>query len=1724
MKHRKLCYLIAFVLIAALFSVCIAAEDNVVYLKAGAAGNGTSPESPFGEINNAFLALPEGGTIVVIGDYALSSSESYDSSVPGYTSPASGGEVTVTGAYGGTDFGGRLICGAGARYFATCDTVFDNITFYNDAKKSFVISGRFFSLTFGENCKMDNIEMHVVGGLEHTNASLTVPDDDYSKDTYINVYGGTIFELTGLGRNIGKGGLGIDYTGTSHITVAKNGVVNKMFGTYRWGNAAVNKGASHIILDGGRVTHFITGCGSETMAYNNDVTIVITKNADLSKYFTEVEAGLGSDGAFRGLNGGPLYNTAVNYGYSYLDISDAPDISEEWMNKYVNIDGFDAISGRSGESGDMDVVFLSESKSTSGSGESYKDSTRSITDAFKKLGSNGGTIVVCGPVTVSGSVLSNFPTHSGKVTITSFYDGNDYRKDGAKLNIKSDIFLGGETHFERITLQSAAGVEIYCQGNSLHIGSDVKTQYSQNPIAIWGGTDGARKGVTSANMKYFDYTIEIDSGTWFYVRGGSIRTGEGQPVGTIGNVSIIINGGVFTSTTTASNLNGIIAISGFDALEGDANIIINGGVINSSVMGIGRPGYNSTTTNNAYSNGNVNITINGGTFRTSTSVGAVHDKVASALNGDFNLTVSGGNFQNGFAGFDATGVLGNAFYSIAEGVNAPLVGFDKTVLVKDGESLAEAVKGLGSDGGVAVIAGKVLADNVTLSEYAKKLRITSVWNGVDYKANGAVLTVNGTFDLGGKTIIENINLDGSGTVNANGYDLHIGKDVKSEGSLSLDGGKGNKTHGITVDSGAFLNVCGGTTVSSEAVYVIVNGGEQAKVIGGANGNSGAAYVSVRGGTVVDARVSDGKLYQNGGIENRGGKVNVSTGSYKDYNVSGGDGNVIFVKDGGDGDGTTPLKPMGDIVAASEKLPGGGIIVICGKYTVETGKTLRNTGGTVNITSVYGGIDYRVTDGAEIELSKYISLSSDAIIDGIKIVSAANDTYISAEGNLLTVGKDVECEIFKGDRTEKYPALVAGSVNTITALKGDTNLTVHSGTWGVVSGGQYSFTSGLGKGRSVSGNITVDINGGTFTDDIFISGANNLSGDAVLNVYGGTLACSVFGTAGEEVSAAKNVTLNAYGGIFEGDIRAAQSNISKIGGSFKVNIYGADISRVSTLEGAEKIGGTSEINVAQNIDINANLSGEITYQNPIAGFADPSIVLHDGFYYYTYANGYKGGMGLWMAKAANLCDIGKVEPVLIWSQKLSGEAAEMTALWAPQLYFIEDRWYVYAAAQTSADTSTGADLRYPYVWVGQVDDPMGPYTYFGCMENVDKDAYTYLSPRIIKHGGKWYMFCSGFYSKSDTNPHTQRMRVCELESPTKMASKQIVISSPVYDYEKGIMEGPYPFYAPNGTLYMIFAAGHTRTDEYCTGIMRFNGSESDSLLDASLWEKFDKPLQFVNYDNFVYSPGAMVVTTSPDGSKFYGVYHAKEYHYSAYTMRRMHMQEIRFDENGVPVMDDAQPVSTVFTADINTMPIAKRILGFTKSGSLDAYSRFAKAREYDGRFTDVPEGQWYHVYVKTAYDFALANGTSAATFSPANKFAVSHAITAAVNIHKAYYGRSVRAALTGENWYDPYVEYAVQNGIISADMFIDYNANITRGEMAIVFANILPDAEYKSVRGGSNPDVSEDMECYDAVKKLYTAGIVGGDAGSGNYRPGDEIVRSEACVIFTRLAAKEYRAK
>lgn len=1702
---KKLCkwMLVICCCVFALGALAASAADTV-YVKDGGKGDGSSASSPLGDLADAIRAVSGGGKVVLTGDTSVAKSAGYDASISAFTAPAASGTVTIT-----AQSGARLIFPDAGRFFCTGDTTFENITFYNANKKTLVVAGRFFALTFGDGVVMDNIEVHVVGGMEHTNATVSVPDDDYSRDAHVTLLSGRYAEVTGLGRNTGKASFNPSYTGAAYITIGGDAVIDKVFGAYRWGGKAQTTGKVFITLDGGAVTNFITACGSEKITYTVDATVTLTEHFDPAAYFKAVKTGWSTSGVWHGLTGGPAYGkTCTNYGKTVLDLSraDKTKVTDEWIAADVNTDAFDSIVGKGTETpaaSDASVVFLSDLGDDAADGSSADKAVQTLGRAFKRLSEEGGTIVLCGKATVPAA-MATFPERSGEITFTSSYGGKVY--DGS-LVLEADIFLGSPVRFEQLLISSKKSVDIFCRGNNFTVGEGVTCTYAGNPIAIWGGTDCAIAGTTAKTARFFGYKIEIHSGTWWYVRGGSIRTGEYQPVGTIGDVTIEIHGGTFTSTTTNPAMNGIIAVGGFDALDGDATIRITGGKINSSVCGIGRPGTNATTSGNAYVRGNVTIEISGGNFRTGTEIAAVHDRVAGYVDGDFTLRVTGGSFAGGFKGANGENVRGVSALDLADGISMTAVGFDPVLFVSgsgsdaaDGKSAATAKKTLAAAvaampaGGTVVVAGNLTVGSETLAATDKALHIVGAAGGKDF---GATLTVTGTLTLGGETYVENLRLGGNGKIDAAGHLLTVGEGV-SGGSLTLDGGTGEGSHGIVIRSGSFAAASGGRTAAGGRTFVLLLGGHVGSIAGSSQGSAGSGFVSVRGGSADSG-----------------------------YTPVKADKTVLYVQDGGEGDGSLPTSPMGDLAAASAALPAGGTIVVCGNLTVSGAKTLAAASGKLTVTSLYGGVDYRLTDGAKLVLSGSVTLGTETTFTALDIETAVNDAYIAAAGKHLTIGEDVVCTLLPDARIETYPALVGGSVALAEVLRADVTLDIYSGTWGVVTPGQYSTAAGA-SARRAEGNLTLNLYGGSITGGIYVAGVNSLTGDATFSARGGIVACPVIGAAAE-TAVRGNVTVNAAGASFEGDIRAGEDNTASLDGAYRLVVTTSDIRRVGTVSGTAGMGGshTSAITVPENMNLSADVRGDATYQNPIAGYADPSVVYADGWYYYTYAKDYAGKPAVYMAKAANLFDIGKVTPVLIWSQALSGQAKDMEALWAPQLYKLDGKWYIYAACQfpNDQDPSTNMVKRYPYVWVAETDDPIGSYQFFGCMENLDKEAFSYLSPRIIQHDGNTYMFFSGFWRAADgsNGTHIQRMRVVKLESPTRMADGQVVISSPMYSYEKGIMEGPFPFYAPDGTLYLLFAAGHTRTDEYCTGMLRFTGGKDDPLTDASLWKKYEKPLQFTDYASGVYSPGAMIVTTSPDGKDYYGVFHAKEYHYSAYTMRRMYMQKIDFAADGTPTMTAVPATSTVYTMTLNPLPLASRISGFDTTEAGEAVNPFRRLRTYTANFTDVPQSSWFSAYVASAYEYALANGTAANKFSPDGSFTVAQALTVAANIHTVYYGKAVDTA-GAKTWYEPYVAYCIANGIIQDEQFDDYNRNITRGEMAVVFANILPEREYAGTRTGSPADVTDGMACAAAVKKLFAAGIVGGDAGTGKYRPDDSIRRSEACVIFTRIAAAEYRIK
>ena len=95
------------------------------------------------------------------------------------------------------------------------------------------------------------------------------------------------------------------------------------------------------------------------------------------------------------------------------------------------------------------VVYVNGTVSASGDGTTPATAFKTINEGISAV-KTGGTIVLTGDVTYSAaSVLT---THSGKIFVTSEYDGVDY---GASIILKARIIMGGEMEFDNINFESS---------------------------------------------------------------------------------------------------------------------------------------------------------------------------------------------------------------------------------------------------------------------------------------------------------------------------------------------------------------------------------------------------------------------------------------------------------------------------------------------------------------------------------------------------------------------------------------------------------------------------------------------------------------------------------------------------------------------------------------------------------------------------------------------------------------------------------------------------------------------------------------------------------------------------------------------------------------------------------------------------------------------------------------------------------------------------------------------------------------------------------------------------------------------------------------------------------------------------------------------------------------------------------------------------------------------
>lgn len=176
------------------------------------------------------------------------------------------------------------------------------------------------------------------------------------------------------------------------------------------------------------------------------------------------------------------------------------------------------------------------------------------------------------------------------------------------------------------------------------------------------------------------------------------------------------------------------------------------------------------------------------------------------------------------------------------------------------------------------------------------------------------------------------------------------------------------------------------------------------------------------------------------------------------------------------------------------------------------------------------------------------------------------------------------------------------------------------------------------------------------------------------------------------------------------------------------------------------------------------------------------------------------------------------------------------------------------------------------------------------------------------------------------------------------------------------------------------------------------------------------------------------------------------------------------------------------------------------------------------FTDVRPDDWYYSDVVAAVERGLVNGMTPTTYAPSGTLTAAQCIKLAACMNQLYFTGNVSLSNSTEgNWFDSYVNYAFENGIL-LESFADYNAVISRVQFVQIFYRALPVScygEINSIMDGSIPDVSMSDAAAEEIYTFYRAGILTGYSNSAQYAnfafgAKSSISRAEVATILNRM--------
>lgn len=312
----------------------------------------------------------------------------------------------------------------------------------------------------------------------------------------------------------------------------------------------------------------------------------------------------------------------------------------------------------------------------------------------------------------------------------------------------------------------------------------------------------------------------------------------------------------------------------------------------------------------------------------------------------------------------------------------------------------------------------------------------------------------------------------------------------------------------------------------------------------------------------------------------------------------------------------------------------------------------------------------------------------------------------------------------------------------------------------------------------------------------------------------------------------------------------------------------------------------------------------TFTNPLlTRGADPWVIQKDGYYYYTHTN----GKNIELRSARKMEDLADSDPLVVWQPEENQEYSRQ--LWAPELHYLDGKWYVYfAASYDSGEENSLNENRRMFVIENESASPMNTNWVFRGKITDETDHWA-IDGSVLDMETDKYFIWSGWRTKDHpSNTGRQQLYIARMTSPWMLEGERVMISEPEHGWERNglVNEGPVILRNKAGTIYLVYSASGCWTDDYKLGILTL--AEGGDPLDPAAWTKHPNPVFTKSIDNKVYAPGHNSFFKSPDGSEDWILYHANDNPGDGCGSKRSpRIQKFTWTSEGFPVF--GVPVST-----------------------------------------------------------------------------------------------------------------------------------------------------------------------------------------------------------------------